>query len=89
MIGFFSYKHFVFAPSDRAIWRQVRDFIGVNLVGAVITVGVAVAVRDLPNWPAEWLLVVEPGAHAAGIALAAFANYFGHRYLTFAPGKNT
>lgn len=83
VIGFFTYKHFVFDRTDRAIWLQVRDFIGVNIVGAAATVIVAVAVRDLPHWPTDWMIAVEPTAHAIGIAVAAFVNYFGHRYITF------
>jgi putative flippase GtrA len=87
IIGFFSYKYFVFAPSDRALWRQVADFICVNIVGAAITVVVAVGVRELPHWPTTWMAAVDPLAHASGIALAAFANYFGHRYFTFSRNR--
>ncbi|MEH6410686.1 MAG: GtrA family protein [Hyphomonas sp.] len=83
VIGFFTYKHFVFDRTDRAIWLQVRDFIGVNIVGAAATVIVAVAIRDIPQWPADWMIIIDPTAHATGIALAAFVNYFGHRYITF------
>tara|TARA_R110000772_G_scaffold18767_2_gene52916 strand:+ start:1115 stop:1570 length:456 start_codon:yes stop_codon:yes gene_type:complete len=86
VIGFFTYKHFVFDRTERAIWLQVRDFIGVNIVGAAATVIVAVAVRDLPHWPADWMVMVEPTAHAIGIAVAAFVNYFGHRHFTFSRG---
>ena len=89
VIGFFTYKHFVFEPTSRPIWQQVRDFIGVNIAGGVATVVIAVAIRELPNWPADWMVLVEPGAHATGIALAAFVNYFGHRYITFASAKDT
>ena len=54
-----------------------------NIVGAAATVIVAVAIRDIPQWPADWMIIIDPTAHATGIALAAFVNYFGHRYITF------
>ena len=88
VIGFFTYKHFVFERTDRSIWLQVRDFIGVNIAGGIATVVIAVAIREVPSWPADWMPLVEPGAHATGIALAAFVNYFGHRYITFASNKS-
>ena len=87
VVGFFTYKHFVFEPTDRSIWLQIRDFIGVNFAAGIATVVIAVAIRELPNWPDGWMDLVEPGAHATGIALAAIINYFGHRYITFASAK--
>lgn len=83
VFGFFSYKYLVFGPTSRPLWAQIRDFIGVNLVAAIVTVIAAVAVRDLPPWPAGWLAHVEAAAHAFGIAVAAVVNYFGHRHVTF------
>lgn len=85
VFGFFTYKHFVFGHSPRPVWRQTVDFIGVNLVGAIVTVIVAVALRELPPWPAAWMHFVEAFAHAGGIAVAAVVNYIGHRHVTFSP----
>ena len=89
VFGFFAYKYFVFGPSPRSLWRQVRDFIGVNLVGAAVTILVAVALRDLPPWPEVWMPLIDAAAHAGGIAAAAVVNYLGHRHVTFASRTNT
>lgn len=83
VFGFFAYKHFVFPGSARSTARQVRDFVAVNLFGALATVLAATALRDAPPWPEEWLFVVTPLAHGFGIAAGAVINYLGHSRLTF------
>ncbi len=83
IFGFFSYKYFVFGASPKPVWRQVLDFVSVNLVGALVTVLVSVGLRDLPPWPAGWMPAIDALAHAGGIAIAAVVNYLGHRHITF------
>jgi energy-coupling factor transport system substrate-specific component len=83
-VGFVIYRRYVFPGSSRRLWKQVRDFIAVNGVGIVVTLAVAVGLKQLllPHALFEEV-VLEALCHAAGIAAGAVANYFGHRDVTF------
>ena len=81
--AFLIYRHFVFSGSNRSVLVMLRDFMLVNAVGALVAIVSAVIIRYLlltvlpPNW------MIDAGAHAAGIAIGAVVNYFGHSRLTF------
>ncbi len=83
VIGFVIYRSFVFPGSSRSLAAQLGGFLLVNLVGAVVTVAVAVAARDGLLMPLGLTTVAAPAAHAIGIMAGAVANYFGHKTVTF------
>lgn len=81
--GFFLYKHLVFQGSERSLWLQVRDFIGVNIVAGVITVLSAMILSSGPWWPEAYKVYAPGASHMAGIGIGAVVNFFGHKLFTF------
>lgn len=81
--GFLMYRAWVFPGSNRSLSDQIRDFILVNLLSMVITVGVAVALRELILMLGVVEVMAAAAAHAIGIAGGAVSNYCGHRRVTF------
>ncbi len=84
MLGFVSYRLFVFPDSTRLIAHQVRDFIVVNLVSMIVVVLVSVLCADFLLPLLGWYWQTEAISHAVGIAAGAVSNYFGHRQFSFA-----
>lgn len=83
VVGFITYRRFVFPGSTRPLFGQIRDFVGVNLLGMAVTVAVAALVRHgLIAWTGP-LPIVDAFAHAFGIAVGAVANFLGHKRVTF------
>lgn len=83
VVGFFTYRAFVFKGSERHIALQLRDFIMVNIGGTAVTAIVAVAARDYIFAPLDGGQVGLALAHALGILAGAAANYMGHARITF------
>jgi putative flippase GtrA len=83
--GFILYKAWVFPPTDRLLWLQIRDFLLVNVVGQIVMIGVALLLRELLVGAGVATMIAGGVAHFVGIAVGAFANYLGHRHFTFAP----
>lgn len=81
--GFIMYRTWVFPGSNRGLPEQIRDFIIVNLLSMVITVGTAVALRELMMFLGLREVYAAAAAHALGIAAGAVSNYCGHRRVTF------
>jgi energy-coupling factor transport system substrate-specific component len=81
VIGFVTYRSFVFPKSRQSLAAQLAGFVLVNLAGATVTLAVALVVREL--LVAGSSTVADPAAHAFGIAVGAVANYFGHKTVTF------
>jgi energy-coupling factor transport system substrate-specific component len=81
--GFIMYRAWVFPGSNRGLPEQIRDFIIVNLLSMVITVGTAVALRELILLLGVLEVIAAAAAHAIGIAAGAVSNYCGHRRVTF------
>jgi putative flippase GtrA len=81
--GFIMYRAWVFPGSNRSLPEQIRDFIIVNLLSMVITVGTAVALRELILLLGIREVIAAAAAHAIGIAAGAVSNYCGHRRVTF------
>lgn len=82
IVGFVTYRVFVFPGSSRPLHGQVRDFIIVNALSLACVAVVAVPIRDILTIFAS-LEVAEGAAHAMGIALGAGLNFFGHGRVTF------
>lgn len=81
--GFTLYRTYVFPGSSRPWLEQTLTFLAVNLVGAVIVLGVATMLLSLlgsTDWPD---FVREGLAHGFAIGVGAVANFFGHKLLTF------
>lgn len=83
LFGFVSYRLFVFPGSNRALRRQLIDFVTVNLLSMIVVVVVSVAFASwiLPLLGLRWQ--AEAVSHAIGIAAGAVSNYFGHRQFSF------
>lgn len=80
--GFVTYRLLVFPGSSSPLVRQIRDFVTVNLSSLLLVAAVAALFRSLLMLVSA-SDVVEPTAHAAGIAVGAVFNYFGHHVMTF------
>lgn len=81
--GFIIYRGWAFGSSGRSLLAEIRDFIVVNLVGALVTIIVSVAVQPLLSATGLPLTIAETLAHGLGIAMGAVLNYFGHKQITF------
>lgn len=80
--GFVLYRRYVFPGSDRKIGQQIAIFILVNLAGALVVLAVATALLAAQgDWYPLW--IKEGLAHGIAIGVGAFANYAGHKLLTF------
>lgn len=81
--GFTLYRTYVFPGSTRPILQQTLMFVAVNLVGAVVVLGLAILFLNLQAG-LDWSLTVREGlAHGFAIAIGAVINFFGHKTLTF------
>jgi energy-coupling factor transport system substrate-specific component len=83
VVGFISYRSFVFPGSARPLTGQIRDFVAVNLLGMAVTVVVAALLRHVILNVVDVLPDVNAVAHALGIAAGALANFLGHKRVTF------
>lgn len=86
--GFVLYRRYVFPGSRRPTHHQVLIFIAVNLAGAVIVLAAAsflLVIQDGLPYPQQWK---EALAHGLAIGLAAFANFAGHKLLTFSKPRD-
>lgn len=81
--GFTLYRKYVFPGSNRPLMEQTLTFIGVNLVGAVIVLGLTTLFLGLLAQVA-WPDIVREGlAHGVAIGLGSVVNFIGHKQLTF------
>lgn len=81
--GFTLYRAFVFPNSAMPMGVQASLFLTVNAVGAVVVMGVSLALLHYLLPAIGWRLLPEAVAHGTGIGVGAFANFFGHKYLSF------
>ena len=82
--GFLVYRGWAFGSSGRrSIVAELRDFLVVNAAGAIVTIGVAVAVVAVISRLPPLQPFAEGFAHALGIFCGAVVNYVGHKRLTF------
>ncbi|GLQ10957.1 hypothetical protein GCM10007913_28890 [Devosia yakushimensis] len=81
--GFTLYRKYVFPGSTRPLMEQTMTFIGVNLIGAVVVLGLTTLFLHLLA-AAPWPNMVREGlAHGAAIGIGAVINFIGHKQLTF------
>ena len=81
--GFTLYRKYVFPGSTRPLMEQTMTFIGVNLIGAVVVLGLTTLFLHLLGgtpWPN---MVREGLAHGTAIGIGAVVNFIGHKQLTF------
>lgn len=82
-IGFTLYRTYVFPGSNRPVAQQTIIFVCVNLLGALVVLGLTMALLaaqaglNYPVWVREGL------AHGVAIAIGAVVNFVGHKTLTF------
>lgn len=80
-------RRFVFTGAGNPVSHQAGWFVLVNLAAVLQTVLVSLL---LARWvlPAiGWSWQPETVAHAFGVAVPVVSSYFGHKWLSFAPGK--
>ena len=83
VVGFATYRAVVFTGSERPLAVQIRDFLLVNLAGALVTIAIAVVMRNFALRPLGFVSLADPLSHAGGIAAGAVVNFLGHRSITF------
>lgn len=81
--GFTLYRAYVFPNSPQPIGVQAALFLIVNAIGAVVVMGVSLALLDHILPLVGWWLLPEAVAHGTGIAVGAVVNFVGHKYLSF------
>jgi len=82
-VGFTLYRRYVFPGSTRPIVEQSLIFLAVNLVGAVVVLGLTHTLIEAQAglaWPA---FVREGLAHGFAIGVGSVVNFVGHKTLTF------
>lgn len=88
-VGFTLYRKYVFPGSSRPIAQQTMIFIAVNLVGAVVVLGITLGLLALQGNLAYPAFVKEGLAHGIAIGIGAVVNFLGHRSLTFSLSRNS
>lgn len=83
-VGFHLYRRYVFPGSTRPVVQQTLLFLGVNLIGALVVLGVSTALLWAQGDLSIPLFAKEGLAHGLAIGVGAFANFVGHKYVTFA-----
>lgn len=81
--GFTLYRAYVFPGSPLPLGVQIGLFLAVNALGAVIVLGVSLALLDIVFPALGGAPFAEALAHGTGIAVGAAVNFVGHKYLTF------
>lgn len=81
--GFTLYRAYVFPNSPQPVAVQASLFLLVNAFGAVVVMGVSLALLDHILPLIGWWLLPEAVAHGTGIAIGAVVNFIGHKYLSF------
>lgn len=81
--GFTLYRAYVFPRSPLPVATQVMLFLAVNAAGAVVVMGVSLALLDHVLPMLGWSFYPEAIAHGLGIGIGAVANFLGHKHLTF------
>ncbi|SDR48159.1 GtrA family protein [Pseudovibrio sp. Tun.PSC04-5.I4] len=83
-IGYTLYKRFVFVGAEEpdSVKRQIVIFLGVNLLSAMIVLGLSVGLRELLLGVLP-LFFAQALAHGTAIAIGAVTNYLGHKAITF------
>ncbi len=82
-VGFTLYRRYVFPGSTRPIVEQSLIFLAVNLVGAVVVLGLTHALIEAQAGLAWPNFVKEGLAHGFAIGVGSVVNFFGHKTLTF------
>lgn len=83
LVGFITYREFVFPRSPRPILLQLRDFVGVNLVALLAVTALSVLLLGLMSLLTSSVVLAEAVAHGLAIAMGAVLNYLGHSMITF------
>ncbi|MFC7476240.1 GtrA family protein [Dankookia sp. GCM10030260] len=83
LVGFVTYREFVFPKSSRSIGRQIRGFLAVNIVTSLIVAGLSVLFLAMLDGLIANLMIAQALAHGVAIGLGAVLNYFGHALVTF------
>ena len=86
-IGFVLYRRFVFGPSGRSLWHEMRAFMAVNLASLLGVLAVTLALDRVMHAAGLGEALAEAVSHAAGIAAGAVLNFLGHRTFTFAAAR--
>jgi putative flippase GtrA len=85
LVGFYLYRGFVWRAEGQSWRRQIGPFMLVNLIGAAIVLGSALALLALGEALFGASALLEASAHGAAIAIGALVNYLGHSRVTFRP----
>ncbi|WIY53945.1 GtrA family protein [Devosia sp. YIM 151766] len=83
--GFTLYRKYVFPGASRPLIEQVLVFLGVNLAGAAVVLGLSRLFLDMPFGIGLPPLLRESVAHGFAIGIGAVVNFLGHKLLTFRP----
>jgi putative flippase GtrA len=85
--GFPLYRAYVFPGSDRPLLQQTLMFLVVNLIGAVVVLGLTLVFVFLQAGASYPDFVRDGLAHGLAIGIGAVVNFFGHKLLTFSTSQ--
>jgi putative flippase GtrA len=83
IVAFVLMRTYVFHARDGAILAQSIKFLAVNLIAAVQTLVVSVALAKWALPAMGFAAHAEALGHLAGVCAPIITSYFGHRLLTF------
>jgi putative flippase GtrA len=83
LTAFLLTRSFVFARSGRQMSSELKRFALVNVVSLVVTWVVAVGLLRLVFPRVGFDIYPELVAHIAGLGLASFTSFYGHRAYSF------
>lgn len=93
-VSFVLNRRFTYATSGRPKKFEMRDFLGVSVVGLGLTTGLAYTLDVTAHKPLEEVSSALPGAilpetlaHIAAVGLTAIYSFFAHKLISFRPAS--
>ena len=86
-VSFVLNRRFTYAPSERLVRSELRDFLLVSLGGLSLTTGVSYLLitsgRSIMHFVSAGILPAETIAHMVAVGMVAIYSFFAHKYVSF------
>ena len=91
-VSFALNRRFTYPSSGRPPRQELRDFLGVSLVGLALTTGIAFLLDQLAHDGLARIATALPGAvlpetlaHVVAVGLTAIYSFLAHKFISFRP----
>ena len=94
-VSFVLNRRFTYAASGRSTKFELRDFLGVSVVGLALTTGLAYSLDATAHMSLQRVAASLPGAvlpetvaHVIAVGLTAIYSFFAHKLISFRPASD-